>query len=388
MKLGIHEARRLWAAAQHLSGSDSPWSLPGGWMRALGGVDPYLALHARSGVSRSQVDAQLVQGRVRVVPSVRGCIWLVPLEDVSLCLRVSSEQARGRTLRELAALGVSEADLLDLGERVLLALERGPLSPADLRSALPEGAVLSLGAAGKKKGHNTTLPAAIRLLEWSGQVSRVLSVLDTERYLWGLAQDRPLELGISPTDVGEQALELAGRFFDWAGPASPSEFVTWSGLGKRVSNKAIAQLGLIELEIEGLEEPRFATEASLSRRGATGWSLLPAQDNLLSLRASPALLAEPAFHEVELQSMGRGLGPLRDTRWMFHRCVFHEGSLVGLWDWDEDARELLVGGFGEPLDLATPDLAALCADLGVLRANAIDGEKSRRKRWDRVRQLS
>ncbi len=32
-------------------------SPPGGWMRSLGAVDPYLALHARCGTGRGEVDA-------------------------------------------------------------------------------------------------------------------------------------------------------------------------------------------------------------------------------------------------------------------------------------------------------------------------------------------
>lgn len=386
MKLDISEARQLWASDQQLAGSDRPRTIPGGWMRSLGGVDPYLALHARCGVGREEVDAALARGEVSVVPGVRGCIWLVPREDHSLCLRVSAAQARKRTLRELEQLGVPEAQLQALGEQVLQALEGGALSPAELRAALPEGAVLSLGAPGKKKGHNTTLPAAIRLLEWDGRVVRNQAVLDTERYLWGLPTDAPLERGVSPLEEAEQARELAQRFFSWCGPASLEEFVTWSGLGKRVARAALQALDLVELEVQG--ETRHAP-AELLEGSPTGWSLLPAQDNLLSLRANPSLVSRPEFHDLQVHAMGRGRTvPLREARWMFHRCVFHEGELVGLWDWDEDSGELLVGGLGEPIEPEAPGLAELCAGLKVLRANAIDGEKSRRKRWDRVRQLA
>ena len=351
-------------------------------MRRLDNIRPEAA-------TKLSIDAALASGELRVVPGVRGCIWLVPRQDHSLCLRVSAEQARKRTLRELDQLGVPEADLQDLGQQVLQALEGGPLSPKELREVLPEGAVSSLGAAGKKKGHNTTLPAAIRLLEWEGRVARYQEVLDTERYLWGLPRDAPLELGVSPTEVEEQARELALRFFSWAGPASIAEFVTWSGLGKRVARKAVQGLDLVEVQVEDLDEPRWAFEAALDRREPTGWALLPAQDNLISLRASPAMLAELAFHEVELQAMGRSRTvPLREARWMFHRCVTRDGELVGLWDWDEDSGELLVGGFGEALSPSAPGLAELCQDLSVLKANAIDGQRSRRKRWARVRELA
>ncbi len=68
--------------------------------------------------------------------------------------------------------------------------------------------------------------------------------------------------------------------------------------------------------------------------------------------------------------------------------MLRQGELVGLWDRDEDRSELLIGGFGEALSPPTEDRAGPCAQLGALRANAIDGDASRRRRWARVRSLS
>ena len=380
--LTLDEARRGWCTRQRLGADDSLDTVPGGWSRSLGGVDPYLAMRARvAGLTRGDVDAGLGDDRLWVVPGVRGCIWLVPAADVPLALQVSESQAKRTLVRNLEKLGSSEAELRTLGERVVEHLANGPLTPDALRKAL--GAlVVSYGDAGKKLGVTTNLPSALRLLEWDGAIRRrhVGGRLDSERYAWEIPDVSPLSLGERPGDDQAQVQALVERFFSWAAPATLEEFVGWSKVAKGRSKKAIAALGLPEHELDGATvygEPLDDAKEGLS--------FLPAQDNLLSLRSSPALLAAPEHHDLELIGMGKGTVPLEKARWMFHRVMVLDGRLVGFWEWDRD-RQDIVGVELEPVGAELEALSAFIREQldGEARANGIDGPKSQKKRVDWV----
>ena len=49
-----------------------------GWMRSVGGAGPYLALFARGGLSRGDVDAAVGSLDIHELPSARGCTYVVP----------------------------------------------------------------------------------------------------------------------------------------------------------------------------------------------------------------------------------------------------------------------------------------------------------------------
>lgn len=385
----MESLRRMWAHAQGFPGPDAS-PLSRGWIRSLGGVDPYLALRARDpALTRQDVDAALVSEQIQVVPGVRNCIWVVPRSDVSLALRVSATQRRKGQIRELDKLGVPLTELQGLGDQVLAALEGGPLSPTDLRAALPEGAARSLGAAGKSKGHNSSLPTALRLLEWDGRVVRRQAQLDSNTYVWQLPTVDPLALGDSPTDPLDQAVALAERFFSWSGPATLAEFVAWSSLGKRVSAKAVAALALPKRDVDGDVHFGHGHDPGPSAKIA----LLPAQDNLVTLRLKPARLANPAHHDVPLVTMGPKPATLGSSKWMFHRFVVVDGQWLGLWDWDPDAQAVCHRLFDPLPDHADDLLAELDAVQGFIvdqlgaqaPSNSIDSVSRQRKRVALVR---
>ena len=269
-----------------------------------------------------------------------------------------------------------------LGERVLEVLSEGPRSPGQLRAALP-GEVLSFGEAGKKLGVTTNLPPALRLLEWDGAIRRrhATGRVDSERYTWEIPDVSPLSLGERPS--GEQARieALARRFFEWAAPATLEEFTGWSKVAKGKANKAIAGLGLAQHELEG-----ETVYGDLAESIDDGLHFLPAQDNLLSLRASPALLVQPEHHDLELIGLGRGLTPLSKARWIFHRVIARAGRIVGFWEWDRDLGDVVLVEI-EDVGASPGDLAAFIRDDldGEARASGVDGVKSQKKRVDWVR---
>ncbi|MCA9537554.1 MAG: winged helix DNA-binding domain-containing protein [Myxococcales bacterium] len=141
-----------------------------GWLRTLGGIDAYLALRARlPEFSMAEVHAAIAAGELRVSPAARGCIYLVPQADLALALRMADLLSRRRNARELEKVGVPESEIEAIGDAVLAALD-APLTTAEVRKALPDGLVRSLGAVGKKVGLSSPLPSALRALDFAGHI--------------------------------------------------------------------------------------------------------------------------------------------------------------------------------------------------------------------------
>lgn len=398
-RVTLVEARRAWARAQGLGGDGAVEDVPGGWSRALGGVDPYLAMAMRvPGFRREMLDAALADGRVAVVPGVRGCIWLVPRADLGLCLRVSAASARKRLVRELDQAGVDEAELGRIGDAALAVLDaRGALTTDALRDALPDGLVRSLGDVGKKKGHNTNFPAALRLLEWDGRIRRILQghVVDTTTYEWTLTTPAEVGLPDAPEDEADQARALAERFFAWAGVATVDEFIGWAKIGKRVARSAVDALDLEDVDVEELGASK-AWPGALDGGDDDGVYLLPSQDNLFSLRGAPGLLADGRHQDRQLMGMGGRKVTVAKAGWMMQRPVVFRGEWIGLWEWDRETQEIVVAGFDDPTSEIVESCRTTCAGLrpvlaedlgGEARANSIDGVKSQRARAAAVRAM-
>ncbi len=385
--LTLDQARAIWAARQFPGTALE--ELPGGWSRSLGGVDPYLALFARTGCSRADIDAALGRGALRISPAVRGCIWLIPQQDLGLALAVSEAQSRRPLLRDLAKLGCSLEQVQGLAEATSSVLHaKGACSMSALRREL-SGAVTSFGEAGKKLGVSSDLPGALRLLEWEGRARRqpVGQVLDTQSYLW-----RPCSMTLDgPQDPIEQAKELLLRYLRWAAPASPQEFCGWSSLGKGVAAKAAKALGVVEVEVQGLgacwdwEAPKVS--------GPEATMLLPAQDNLQSLRGRPGSLVHPDFHDVEVHTMGSRTATIGASKWIFQRLLVRHGEIVGLWAWDGSAQKVVAAGFrGLPEDAAeaiTRTEEFIRKQLaGQARAVSIDSDRAQQKRVKLVEKVA
>ncbi|MCB9794694.1 MAG: winged helix DNA-binding domain-containing protein [Alphaproteobacteria bacterium] len=296
------------------------------------------------------MDAALADGRLWVSPGVRGCIWVVPRADLSLALRVGDGWYRKRTLREMQRLAVSPEELAALGQAVLAALAEGPLTPEALRAALPEGSWRALGEAGKKLGHSTTLPTALRLLEGEGHIRRFQDVgrLDTQRYAWALAEQNLLSLGESPEDPRAQARLLAERLLRWSAPLTQQELVDWSLLGKRAAAQALADAGAVAVQVEGMGEAFVLPEQALDAAVDERVHLLPTLDNLFAHRSPIATMMAPDWHGLQVSALGRRTQALATVTWLRNRPVLHRGELVGFWEFDPDRQEVVLGGRGLP----------------------------------------
>ena len=366
------------AAAQGLTSRTDPSpeaAVAGhGPLRTLGGVDAYLALHERvgtdtgGGLTRAAVDAAVADHRLQVLPAVRGCIYLVPREEVAWALRLADLLSRRRNEREHEKAGIRPGELETLGAAVTAALgEHGGLSTAALRSSLPDGAVRSLGEAGKKLGLSSTLPSALRNLELAGAIERALEDgrLDGERYVWRVPQEDPFAGVAGLDDPAAVHRHWAERFFAWAGLATLAAFAAWAGLGKRDSQAAVEGLGLSAVEVDG-EGSYLATEAALAAGadGRPGIGLLPFSDNLLHLQDGPAIFVDPEHRDVPVPVWGRGKpSTLGETRHMSFRSVVADDRIAGFWEYEPDAHAVVIGCFAEPSAVARRSLEGRAADV-------------------------
>lgn len=403
-------ARQVMLAAQGLPAAPGADLLPTlertGFVRTLGGVDVYLAARARvPGMTRADLDAAVAANRVQVVPAARGCIYLVPRRHVAAALRFADLRTRARAKREHEKAGIRPGELDDVGAAVVETLgAQGPLTTSALRAALPDGTARSLGAPGKKVGISSTLPPALRQLEFAGRLERTLEAgrLDTERYLWRVPTVNPFDESPVPEDVAELNARIGEVFFRAAGLATVKQFAAWAGIPQRDAKAALERLDVLPLALENdkdlyfaLEELRDALEDDAP--APAGVALLPFEDNLVALHGGPAVLTDPAHHGIEVPVWGRGKGTtVGDAKHSALRSVVAGGELAGFWEFDPDAEEVAVacfaavdGALGERLADAAADTGRFLArDLGHGKSFSLDTDDDLRKRAGIVRGLA
>lgn len=392
-KLDREQARAVLLAAQGLAAAPRTPPPPArivadhGFVRTLGGAEAYAAVLARRGeLSRDELDAEVETGELQVIPAARGCIYLVDRPEVPRALRLADLLSRRRAEREQEKAGIRPGELDELADRVEAALrEHGALDPTGLRKALPDGAVRSLGDAGKKVGLSSTLPPTLRQLEIAGRVARHLDGgrLDSERYRWAATDSNPFADAAVAAELADEAAllrHLAGRWFHWIGLGTADAFAAWAGLGKRDASSAVEALGLAPVEVAGVAGDWRADPAALEAAGGAvdgSGHLLPFEDNLLHLPGGPGLLTDPEHLELEVPSWGRrGRVALGDTTHLGFRAVVADGRLAGFWDFDPDAGEVVVGFFAAPSAAARAQVEGKARPLGHLLATGLGHGKS------------
>ena len=394
------DARSLWFEAQALPrrvGSALEAVERAGFIRTLGGVDVYLALRARvKDLTRAQVDRAVAAGELRVVPSVRGCIYLVDREEVPWSLRIADLLSARRREREYDKVEVTRRELDELGEGILSSLASGPLSTRELRKALGD-AVRGLGAPGKSVGISSTLPPALRELEFQGRIERALEGgrLDTERYLWRTAASDPWPPGF-PDDPAAVHDHLARRFFGAVGVGSVDRFATWAGIGKRDARAAVSRLDGTSVDVDGLGGGYFRLTGA-EESGPGGVAFLPFEDNLIQLQDGIATLVDPAYHDLQVPRWGRGKDQTIGTaRHMAFRSVAVDGEVVGVWEFDPDDDEVVWAAFGDLGDAVEERVREESAAVGAFLRNdvgraisfSIDTEDDLRRRCRRIVELA
>lgn len=361
-----------------------------GWARSVGGVGPYLTLHARGQFGREAVDRAVEKLKIHELPAARGCTYVVPAKDFALALRLGQAAAE-IPMRIALKLGATEKELNKLKDGILnvLAKKKG-LEPSELHALLGK-LVTKFGDEGTKKGMNSTLPVALGMLQASGEIRRIPTNgrLDQQRYRYALWSPSPLakfKLSLEACEV-----ELAARFFRWCGAATLEEFRNFAGLGVKASQAATAALDLVAA-FEG--SPLLMTKAD--REEFLGfrlprepqYALVSSLDSLFLLRREVRELVDDA--DLEQQAMDekalRRIGDLKDLP---SHAILDRGRLIGLWEFDPATESIAWTSFAKPTTALKKAVAATESyvrdDLGDARSFSLDSPKSRGPRIEALR---
>ncbi len=376
-----------------------------GHVRTLGGVDVYLALRARiPGLGRAAVDSAVERGELKVSTATRGCIYLVPRRDWTICLRFADMLRRQRDDRDQERAGIRPGELEEVGNAVVgLLSASGPLPTDGVRRALPEDVVRGLGDRGKKVGVFSTLPPALRRLEFEGRVERTLEGgrLDSERYLWQVPKTNPFEADPVPDDPAELHVRMAEIFFRAAGVASMKAFAAWAGIPQKDAKAALEKLDLLPVAVPHMAEICFILQERrplLDEPGVPSTvALLPNEDNLLAFQGGPAAMVDPEFHGLAVPRWGRSdKAPLGEVGHYALRSVLVGTELAGFWKFDPVEAKIVFSCFSEvgkkssaEIEAAAQETAAFLRDeMGHAKSVILDSDKSLHQRAELIRQMT
>lgn len=362
-----------------------------GWARSVGGANPYVTLFARSGTSRAEVDTAVQNLEIYELPSARGCTYVVPAEDFSLALTLARGNGEASDIKVAKQhLGVTDAELENLSQRVLDALANGPLDPASMKPILGD-AVRNLGAEGKKRGQTTTLPLVLGRLQVNGLIRRVPvdGRLDQQRYAYARWENGPTP---NPDLTPQLALtELARRFFRWTGPATLANFQWFSGAGVKVAKEAIAPLGLVPIEVgsEWLIHPDdLDAFHAFQPSEEPSVAVLTALDSLFLLRRDVRSFVDPVDQERTVHG-DRGITAIGQLQDLANNAIVDRGRLIGLWEYEVSSQTVVSHLFvpkTSEIEAALAEAQAYIREqLGDCRSFSLDSPASRQKLIDALR---
>jgi hypothetical protein len=387
--------RAWWSHKQGLDGSlagapPSEVLARSGWSRSVGGSGPYLTLFARAGTSREEADAAVAALDIHELPSARGCTYVLPADDFAVALTVSqgfADDAQIATARKY--LGVTDDEVDSLGEAVVATLADKALDPAALKKALGEN-VRNLGDEGKKRGVTTTLPLALGKLQTAGRIRRVPvnGRLDQQRYAYTLWETNPVAAAGMSRDAA--FARLAELYFRCIGPATVAQFQAFSGLGVKASKETVAALDLVPVGDGGLMILRDEAEAfaAFEAPHAPRVALISSMDSLLLHRRDLGGLMDAG--DVGKRILGeKGMIEVGSLSDLSSNAIVDRGRLIGLWEYDPEAREIVWATFGAPplgTEAAVREMEAFVRDqLGDARSFSLDSPESRKPRIEALR---
>ena len=251
-----------------------------------------LAIRARtSGLTASAVTDAIRGGELAVTWTLRGTRHLHHRDDLAWLLALFGPIYSRPTKRD-ADLGIAGP----VGERAVATLQDalasdGPLTRAEVKERL---ARVGVDPSGQAPIH------VIRRAALAGILSVTPSLDGAERYV-------PLDCGPPTVPPDDAVGELARRYQQGFGPATPSDFAAWSGLGLRVAKGA-------------WREPRPESEPPAE---PAPLRLLGAFDNVL-LGYADRTLHVPAAHARRVNAGGGMVKPV----------IVDDGRIVGTWTLD------------------------------------------------------
>ncbi len=185
---------------------------------------------------------------------------------------------------------------------------------------------------------------------------------------------------------------LARRYFTWIGPATLAEFQAFAGVTVKTAKAAAGEPGLTPVE-NGAEDLLLPDDAPKFREfkppKEPRYVLTGGLDGIALFRRALHDLVDPvdASHPLFDGGARAGGGPHDLPR----HAIFDRGRLVGLWDYDPDAKSIVWAAFikkSRGLEQAVARTAAYVLDeLGDARSFSLDSPKSRLARIEALKQV-
>ena len=363
-----------------------------GWQRSVGGANPYLALQARTGVGRAEVDALAARLELFELPSARACTYVLPADHFALGLALARMNGSTTEVNTARRLGVPDEEIDALKQGVIDSLQSGPLDPVALRAALGDK-VRSLGDEGKKKGLTTTLPVALGVLQSEGVIRRKPSNgrLDTQRYayeLWNPALTESVH-SVEPSAPAE----IARLYFSWIGAATMQEFRDFAAFSAKMTKQAIEEAELVSFDSEsdlfclpGVREEYEAFEIPNRPR----YRLVGNLDTFLMLRRGVSFWLDDSDRHRSAPT-DKGLKEIGGFGELWSHAILDRGRLIGIWEFDPDAGEIVACTWvpqDDALKQAIQSAQACIRDeLQDVRSFSLDSPASRQPRLQALRDL-
>jgi hypothetical protein len=352
-------------------------------LTTAGSTGVYLSLRARlPRIPRETIDRAAIDGidAVEVPGAHARPPVLVPRDEVALALRLHWASYAKHAAPLFASGRYSEAALKAIASQVCRALDEGPLSTGEIRASVthPDAGELLTGA---------LIDLAVR-----GVVRRypVDGRLDSSKYLYELRHpdDRP-DLD-AEGDAASIALKATRLFLQRHGPAAVDEVADWAALTKSAVRKALGALAADRISIPGWTDDAWLlpddvrawrTFAADDRRVV----FLPYRDPFVSVRRPAAVLARHDTVPV-LNAKSKPVA-IRDANGFNHHAIVADGALVGVWEYDADARCIVSRVWSTEKGLRAPVAEAAAEterfiqqQLGDAKLSAVDPPARRARR--------
>jgi len=311
-------------ARQHIGTPHEPASIESIVADAVGlhatyPMTPYLALDARlPSFERARLDAALYENRSLVrVRCMRGSLFVVR-HDLLTAVIASTRRPVVKYAREfLAARGIDRRTREHAAPRALEALKGGPLTSAQLRTALGEP--------------DLDVAALVSYLSASSLIVRDRPVGDWRDRQWTylpFASALP-DIKLDSMDESTADPVLLRAYVRAYGPVTRRDIAWWTGIGPRRVDRALDVLGdeIVDVRIAGSEETLLMHAADVDELSSAALldsphvALLPTLDPLTTGYARKDRFVDDAVRPYIYDKAGNAAA-----------SVFVDGQAVGVWD--------------------------------------------------------
>ena len=354
-----------------------------GWARSVGGASPYVSLFARNGSSREMIDEDVAKLHICELPSARSCTYVLPAIDFALGLKVGeSFSAKSEIAVAKRLFNFGEAEIAVQSAAVLEVLGNRTLDPKAIKAELGD-VVANFGEEGKKRGLSNSLAISLGLLQTAGKIVRVPieGRLDRQRYAYRIWHPSP-NLALEPQFDPYRA--LARAYFQWIGPATIAQFQWFAGLSGTAAKAATKGVSLVEVEPGSgyfLLEEDIDAFTMFETPCEPSVALVASIDSILMLRrnVSDHLDASDNTRQMQGEKMVYELAHIAE---LTNHAIIDRGRLVGLWEFDPFAQELVYKLFVDRTPAFQHAIESMQefakTNLGDVRSFSLDSPESRR----------